>query len=267
MANFPGAAPSIPTASAGATLAAAGHTALHNLMAGEILALANKMGTGASTPTSGLALLGTGAGTSAWGQVSLTAGVSGILPVANGGTGQSTQTGTGLPVAQTSPTITSPTLTGGGSWAGSPTIVTPTIASFLNALHDHTNAAGGGQLGFAALLSTIFSGQVQSQANTGTAGGTIYYINLGGIKLAWCNTASFATTTSSTNVTVNWPAGFFSAMQAVVGAVNGVGSIATQFFTGNNGTSGAGTTSTYTFYVFTTSGSGTANANLLAIGT
>lgn len=43
---------------------------------------------------------------------------------------------------------------------------------------------------YAKLLSTIFSGQVQSQANAGTAGGTIYYVNLGGIKLAWGMTGS-----------------------------------------------------------------------------
>jgi hypothetical protein len=35
--------------------------------------------------------------------------------------------------------------------AGSPTITTPTIASFTNATHNHTNAAGGGTLGETAL--------------------------------------------------------------------------------------------------------------------
>lgn len=37
----------------------------------------------------------------------------------------------------------------------SPTIITPTIASFTNATHNHTNAAGGGQLTDAALSSAV----------------------------------------------------------------------------------------------------------------
>lgn len=41
--------------------------------------------------------------------------------------------------------------TGAAVFAASPTIVTPTIASLANANHNHTNAAGGGQLTTAAL--------------------------------------------------------------------------------------------------------------------
>lgn len=40
----------------------------------------------------------------------LTSGITGILPVANGGTGYSSGTGSGLPVFQTSPSLTTPTL-------------------------------------------------------------------------------------------------------------------------------------------------------------
>lgn len=157
----------------------------------------------------------------------------------------------------------------------------PTIADFTNADHSHANAAGGGKLNGTnaitanSLFSTVLglsnaldaSNGVQHQVNAGTAGGDIWYINLGGIKLAWCQTVAFATSTSSTNVTITWPVGFFTTMQAVMGTLNGVGSTAQQFFAGNNGTSGAGTTTTYTFYVFTTTGTGTANANVLALGT
>lgn len=39
----------------------------------------------------------------------------------------------------------------------SPVIVTPTIASFTNATHDHSNAAGGGNLTNSALTSGVFS--------------------------------------------------------------------------------------------------------------
>ncbi len=38
---------------------------------------------------------------------------------------------------------------------GSPTITTPTIASFTNSTHDHTNAAGGGQLDHGAALTGL----------------------------------------------------------------------------------------------------------------
>lgn len=41
---------------------------------------------------------------------------------------------------------------------GSPTITTPTIASFVNSAHDHSNAAGGGQLTSAAFASITGTG-------------------------------------------------------------------------------------------------------------
>jgi len=47
----------------------------------------------------------------------------------------------------------------------SPTIVTPTIGSFVNANHNHTNAAGGGQLGLNAFSSTTGSGAVVGQTS------------------------------------------------------------------------------------------------------
>ena len=61
---------------------------------------------------------------------------TGILPVANGGTGVTTSTGT-----------TSVVL------SDSPTIVTPTIASFTNATHNHQTSGGGGLLLSTSALS------------------------------------------------------------------------------------------------------------------
>lgn len=52
----------------------------------------------------------------------------------------------------------------------SPTIVTPTIASFTNASHDHTNAAGGGQLLSTTALSDTANIAYLNTANTWTTG-------------------------------------------------------------------------------------------------
>ncbi len=38
-----------------------------------------------------------------------------------------------------------------GSWKAGAALNTPTIASFINAIHNHSNAAGGGQIGFTGL--------------------------------------------------------------------------------------------------------------------
>jgi len=70
---------------------------------------------------------------------------------------------------------------------------------------------------FAGLGGTGLSNSVQSQANTGTAGGTMYYINLGGIKLCWGSTAALGTS----NFTITLPTGFFTTMQA--GNINAMG--------------------------------------------
>lgn len=90
MSVYPGSIPPAGSAVASDTLAAAGHTALHNTSYDEIRALATKLGTGSSTATASTVLRGTGAGTSAWGQVALTTDVTGTLPVGSGGTGGTT---------------------------------------------------------------------------------------------------------------------------------------------------------------------------------
>lgn len=225
MSLFPGSLPPAGTASSTATLAAAGHTALHNNDRDEIRALATKLGTGSATASSGTVLRGNGAGTSTWGQVVLTTDVTGILPVANGGTGQSTLTG--LPLASPAisgtvsggATYSSPTISGmvsGGATYTSPVLATPTIADYTNATHTHQNNSGGGTLAFASLISTIFSGQVTTYTNPGSAGGTnsFFYINLGGIKLFWgVSDVINITTTGTPSAIITLPVGFFSTIQ------------------------------------------------------
>lgn len=51
----------------------------------------------------------------------------------------------------------------------------------------------------------------QSQSNAGNAGGTIYYINLGGLKIAWGTTAQVSGTGT---MTITLPSSFFTAVQA-----------------------------------------------------
>lgn len=57
---------------------------------------------------------------------------------------------------------------------------------------------------------------VQTQANAGTAGGTMSYINLGGIKLLWSTTPSLsATGSTSTLYGVTFPTSFFTTITSV----------------------------------------------------
>lgn len=138
--SFPGAIPSYAGFTSSDTLKVDNHAAQHNAEQADISALGTKVGTGASTPASGLLLRGNGAGTSVWAQANPTTDVSGVLPQANGGTGTTLATGTGKAVYDTSPTISGAALT------ASPTLTTPTIADFTNSPHDHGDADDGGQI-------------------------------------------------------------------------------------------------------------------------
>lgn len=198
---FPSGTPSYAGFTGSHTLSTDNHAAQSNAEQADIIALANKVGTGASTPITQRLLRGTGVGTSSWSQADLTTDVTGVLPIANGGTGTTNITGTGSAVFGTSPTIatpniSNPSISGGGTWSGSPSLSTPTIADFTNANHSHTNTAGGGTLNaanalqsgsvnYANLLSSIFSSQVQTQVNAGGGGGNLFWMNLGGVKLMW----------------------------------------------------------------------------------
>lgn len=263
MASFPSSIDSFAGFIATHTLQADNHAAQHNLEQGAIVAVETKIGTGASTPTSGNFLRGNGVGTSAWAQVGLaTADVSGVLPTSNGGTGSSSaSTGTGGVVLATSPTTTNEILTG-----------QPTISDFTNAQHGHTGASSGGTLNaanalqsgsvnFANLLSTIFSGQVTTYANPGSAGGTFYYINLGGIKLFWGQATSVNGIAATVSYVVTFPVGFFSTVQccqALLGpnasfngqVINIGGNAFTTTSVTINITSPAGTTGTETAQIF-----------------
>lgn len=80
------------------------------------------------------------------------------------------------------------------------TLTTPTIGSLVNATHDHTNAAGGGQLTSAAL-----SDAAQITANTQTASYQVVLTDAG--KCVEMNVAGANTLTIPPNSTVAFPIG------------------------------------------------------------
>lgn len=151
--SFPASLPSYTITAGSETLNGAGGgtglSGLLNAFETDLVGLGTKMGTGSSTPSAGKVLRANGSGTSVWGAVDLTADVTGALPVVNGGTGGTTSTGTGAVVL-----------------ASSPTIVTPTVASFTNAQHNHSNAAGGGLLNGANAITdgTITPAELDASA-------------------------------------------------------------------------------------------------------
>lgn len=98
----------LPQPSAGNFTNNPSHAGTHDNESQAIIALETKLGIGSSTAIANTVLRGTGVGTSAFGSLVLSTDITGILPVANGGTGVTTSTGTGSTVLSTSPIITTP---------------------------------------------------------------------------------------------------------------------------------------------------------------
>lgn len=97
--------------------------------------------------------------------------------------------------------------------------------------------------------------------NTGSAGGGFYYGQIGKKKYIEGVSASFSTSTGTSNVVLTFPSSFFNQIDSCVGATRSVASIAQQFFVGN-GIS----TSQWAFYIFCQSGSGSATAGIRVTG-
>lgn len=115
--------------------------------------------------------------------------------------------------------------------------------------------------GFLDFETSILTGVV-SQANAGSAGGTIYKLNLGGIKICWGITADISTSTATPGKIVTFPASFFTTVQYLGVTPTDMTSTGNQY-----GAIAGYTTTDMTIYIYCQSGTGTAKATFYAIGT
>jgi hypothetical protein len=121
----------------------------------------------------GNALLSGGVGVApAWGKVSLTAAISGILPVANGGTGLASGTSGGVLAYTTSGTLASSgALTANAIVLGGGVGVVPTVLASLGTTTTllHGNAAGAPTFGAVSLTADVTGNLPVTNLNSGTS--------------------------------------------------------------------------------------------------
>ena len=149
----------------------------------------------------------------------LTSGVTGILPVANGGTGVATSTGTTAVVLSTSPTLVTPTLG-------------VALATSINGLHLTSSTgtltiANGATLATSGAFSTTFtstgataltlptSGTVTALGNTSTGSGSIVLATSPTLVTPALGTPSAAVLTNATGLPLT------SGVTGVLGGTNG----------------------------------------------
>lgn len=124
--------------------------------------------------TNNYVLTTNGSGTASWSQVSLTAGVTGVLPVANGGTNASSA---GITAFNNITGYTASGATGTTStnivFSGSPTIATPAISGVTNASN-----ASAGNVG-EVISSSVVSGSQVSLTSTTAANVTSISLTAG----------------------------------------------------------------------------------------
>ena len=127
----------------------------------------------------------------------------------------------------TSPTITSPTITNAtisadtltgytvsntgtvyGMSVSNGILSSSALVGSVNTAAIASNAVLSAKLG----LSSSYTGGVTSFSNSGSAGGTFYYVNLGGIKLMWGLTSTITINASSVSVNIAMPS-FFTTIQ------------------------------------------------------
>jgi len=121
----------------------------------------------------GNALLSGGIGVApAWGKVSLTAAISGVLPVANGGTGLASGTSGGVLAYTASGTLASSALlTANAIMLGGGAAATPTVLASLGTTTTvlHGNAAGAPTFGAVSLTADVTGNLPVTNLNSGTS--------------------------------------------------------------------------------------------------
>jgi hypothetical protein len=225
----------------------------------------------------GNVLISNGVGSApSWGQVALASAVSGTLPVANGGTGVTSSSGTGSVVLNSGPSITNATLTtptiggAGATFNGSTSGTTVFKAAATAGTTTITMPATTGTMALTSDLPTVNNGTLtMAVSGTGLSGSASFTANQSGAS-------SFTVTSNATNANTastivardasgNFSAGTITA--ALTGNVTGNVTGSSGSCTGNaaTATSATSATSATTATTATTATylSGTAQTNLI----
>lgn len=136
------------------------------------------------------------------------------------------------------------------------------LVNTVNAAALQSSAVLAAKLG----LSSSFTGGVTTQANAGTAGGNMYYINLGGLKMLWGVSAANSLN-NATSATYTWtlPTSFFTTLQTVFPVLDVPGAATNSAC--NVGLSAKNTTTVTTQLTNQTGGTNSIVHSVLVIGT
>lgn len=113
-----------------------------------------------------------------------------------------------------------------------------------------------------SLVSTIFSNSIQTQVNAGTAGGTMSYLNSGGVKRLKCISSNQSSGTGPTSYTFTLPVGFFSAIDGVQASAINMSGQANQYTS-----IASANITTVTVYLTSPAGTATSGISLTIEGT
>lgn len=139
--------------------------------------------------------------------VSLTADVSGILPIANGGTASATATGSGSAVLATSPTLVTPVLG----------VATGTSFNTITGVASKANQV-------AATSGVLVVTPLHQQDHPSAAKGWVFFGGVTTISIGASYNVASVTRASLANYTVNWDIDFSSSNYAVIVQGNDNGS-------------------------------------------